>query len=45
MRRLMRAAEAYIWTEAIVRVVGIVALIAVSVAAWVVLKYAAVTLI
>lgn len=41
----MRAAEAYIWTEAIIRVVGIVALIAVSVAVLLVLKYAAVTLV
>lgn len=45
MRRLARAAEAWIYAEVALKAVGIVALVAVCVGVMLVLKYAAVTLI
>lgn len=44
MKRLARAAEAWIWADAAIKLVGILALAGVMAAAWIVLKSAAVML-
>lgn len=41
MRRLARAAEAWIWSEILIRVIGIVALGLVVALAWAMLKWTA----